>query len=87
MQNARERPFGLFLGKMKHERCFAGTKIKKKPAAELGNTAAGRFRLGKWEGKEGSSGGRTRTCDLRVMSPTSYRLLYPAMFWCKVKVL
>ena len=26
-----------------------------------------------------SSGGRTRTSDLRVMSPTSYQLLYPAM--------
>ncbi len=26
------------------------------------------------------SGGRTRTSGLRVMSPTSYQLLYPAMF-------
>ena len=26
-----------------------------------------------------SSGGRTRTSGLRVMSPTSYQLLYPAM--------
>ncbi len=26
-----------------------------------------------------SSGSRTRTCDLRVMSPTSYLLLYPAI--------
>ena len=25
-------------------------------------------------------GGRTRTCDLRVMSPTSFQLLYPAIF-------
>ena len=25
-------------------------------------------------------GGKTRTCDLRVMSPTSYQLLYPAIF-------
>lgn len=25
-------------------------------------------------------GGRTRTCDLRVMSPASYQLLYPALF-------
>ena len=25
------------------------------------------------------SGGRTRTSDLRVMSPTSYQLLYSAM--------
>ena len=25
------------------------------------------------------SGGRTRTSGLRVMSPTSYQLLYPAM--------
>ena len=24
-------------------------------------------------------GGRTRTCDLRVMSPTSFQLLYPAI--------
>ena len=24
-------------------------------------------------------GDRTRTCDLRVMSPTSYQLLYPAI--------
>ena len=31
----------------------------------------------------GSSGGRTRTCDLRVMSPTSYRLLYLAVLDCK----
>ena len=27
-----------------------------------------------------SSGGWTRTNDLRVMSPTSYQLLYPAIF-------
>ena len=27
-----------------------------------------------------SSGGRTRTSDLRVMSPTSCQLLYPAMY-------
>ncbi len=27
-----------------------------------------------------SSGGRTRTYDLRVMSPTSYQLLYSAMY-------
>ena len=27
-----------------------------------------------------SSGGRTRTCGLRVMSPTSCQLLYPAMY-------
>ena len=26
------------------------------------------------------SGGRTRTSGLRVMSPTSYQLLYPAMY-------
>jgi hypothetical protein len=26
----------------------------------------------------GNSGGRTRTCDLRVMSPTSCQLLHPA---------
>jgi hypothetical protein len=26
------------------------------------------------------SRGRTRTCDLRVMSPTSCQLLYPASF-------
>ena len=26
------------------------------------------------------SGGRTRTSDLRVMSPTSCQLLYPAMY-------
>ena len=25
-------------------------------------------------------GGRTRTCDLRVMSPTSFQLLYPAIY-------
>ena len=29
------------------------------------------------------SGNRTRTCDLRVMSPTSYLLLYPAILDCK----
>ena len=29
------------------------------------------------------SGRRTRTTDLRVMSPTSYQLLYPAMLDCK----
>ncbi len=33
----------------------------------------------------GSSGRRTRTSDLRVMSPTSYRLLYPAVLDCKGK--
>ena len=27
-----------------------------------------------------SGGGRIRTCDLRVMSPTSYQLLHPAMW-------
>ena len=27
------------------------------------------------------SGDRTRTCDLRVMSPTSYQLLHPAMYF------
>ena len=32
------------------------------------------------------SGGRTRTSDLRVMSPTSYRLLYPAMLFGTAKV-
>ena len=30
------------------------------------------------------SGGRTRTYDLRVMSPTSYRLLYSAMWSAKI---
>ncbi len=30
-----------------------------------------------------SSGDTTRTCDLRVMSPTSYLLLYPAILDCK----
>ena len=29
------------------------------------------------------SGGRTRTSGLRVMSPTSYQLLYPAMLLLK----
>ena len=29
------------------------------------------------------SGGRTRTSGLRVMSPTSYQLLYPAISDCK----
>ena len=28
-----------------------------------------------------SSGDRTRTYDLRVMSPTSYQLLHPAMYF------
>ena len=28
-----------------------------------------------------SSGNRTRTCDLRVMSPTSYQLLHPAIYF------
>lgn len=27
------------------------------------------------------SGSRTRTYDLRVMSPTSYQLLHPALFF------
>ena len=31
----------------------------------------------------GSSGRRTRTSGLRVMSPTSYQLLYPAILDCK----
>ena len=30
-----------------------------------------------------SSGGRTRTSDLRVMSPTSYQLLHSAVLDCK----
>ena len=30
-----------------------------------------------------SSGGWTRTNDLRVMSPTSYQLLYSAVWECK----
>jgi hypothetical protein len=28
-----------------------------------------------------SSGGKTRTYDLWVMSPTSYQLLHPAIWW------
>ena len=31
------------------------------------------------------SGSRTRTCDLRVMSPTSYLLLYPALWTAKIQ--
>ena len=31
------------------------------------------------------SGGRTRTYDLRVMSPTSYQLLHSALLWDKCK--
>ena len=48
--------------------------------------------LGRWKRKKDgpnqgrpfqlfSSGGRTRTSDLRVMSPTSYQLLYSAVYW------
>ena len=33
-----------------------------------------------------SSGGRTRTCGLWVMSPTSYQLLHPAISECKYKI-
>ena len=33
-----------------------------------------------------SSGGRTRTYDLRVMSPTSYQLLHSALLWGKYRV-
>ena len=33
-----------------------------------------------WAKKFYSSGRRTRTSDLRVMSPTSCQLLYPAMY-------
>ena len=29
------------------------------------------------------SGDWTRTSDLWVMSPTSYQLLHPALFWCR----
>ena len=32
-------------------------------------------------------GGRTRTCDLRVMSPTSCQLLHPAMFYYSILTL
>ena len=32
------------------------------------------------EGFLNGSGGRTRTYDLRVMSPTSYQLLHPALY-------
>ncbi len=38
------------------------------------NPRVGGFRYGLL-----TSGGRTRTCDLRVMSPTSCQLLYPAV--------
>ena len=34
-----------------------------------------------------SSGGRTRTSDLRVMSPTSCQLLYPAMYHLMIKAI
>ena len=34
-----------------------------------------------------SSGGRTRTSGLRVMSPTSYQLLYPAMWNAKIVII
>ncbi len=51
------------------ERGEASATKQKKPALK-----AGLF----------SSGGRTRTYDLRVMSPTSYRLLYSAMWSAKV---
>ena len=37
-----------------------------------------------WGRLWGCSGGRTRTSDLRVMSPTSYQLLYPAIRIAKV---
>jgi hypothetical protein len=36
---------------------------------------------------EMGSGDRTRTCDLRVMSPTSYHLLYPALYFSQHGVL
>ena len=32
-------------------------------------------------------GGRTRTYDLRVMSPTSFQLLYSAIFTCTLECL
>jgi hypothetical protein len=33
-----------------------------------------------------SSGDKTRTCDLWVMSPTSYQLLHPAVFYINSSV-
>ena len=56
---------------------FVGINILVSDAPPLLNKTGSRKRLPK---VLFSSGGRTRTCDLRVMSPTSYRLLYPAMF-------
>ena len=43
------------------------------------------FVIGKTVCKKICSGGRTRTSGLRVMSPTSYQLLYPAMWNAKVR--
>ena len=33
-----------------------------------------------------SSGDTTRTCDLRVMSPTSYQLLHPAIYFINKRI-
>ncbi len=45
------------------------------------------FVIGKTVCKKICSGGRTRTSGLRVMSPTSYQLLYPAMWITKVRII
>ena len=59
-------------------RSVKGMDIKNKDSVEaLSCLVAGVVLFG--------SGRRTRTTDLRVMSPTSYQLLYPAMLDYKSK--
>ncbi len=40
--------------------------------------------LGKIQSLKPSSGGQTRTDDLWVMSPTSYQLLHPAIYFLEI---
>ena len=65
---------------------FKDTHIETK--IQLSGQEKGAARAGEQNKKSGrlfqvvrcGSGGRTRTSDLRVMSPTSCQLLYPAMY-------
>ena len=87
----RAEAFGTFDPKSTREKymepaVFKDTHIETK--IQLSGQEKGAARAGEQNKKSGrlfqdvrcGSGGRTRTSDLRVMSPTSCQLLYPAMY-------
>ena len=59
---------------------------KREGRGEDGVKRNAKKRLPKWEAFLNFSRDRTRTCDLRVMSPTSCQLLYPAVYFYIVLV-